>query len=159
MPEISDDDLKFWQELLGLHLFRFNVWHDLKKALPPSLLQVFWHSALVLHRFVYFCCFSCSLRLLVMWHDVHRVCNFMMYTEIHVCQLRRSTINPAAQLNILDFPQRHKQKTTQTSQCHLCENSMNHEAVLCFRRPENSKHPGSLRCFGLQNGAIRDRKC
>jgi hypothetical protein len=25
MPEISDDDLKFWQELLGLHLFSGDV--------------------------------------------------------------------------------------------------------------------------------------
>lgn len=40
----------------------------------------------------------------LMWDDVHRVCNFN--TQIHVRQLRRSTINPAAQLNILDLLQR-----------------------------------------------------
>ena len=105
--------------------------HDFKKALPPSLLQVIWHPALVLpvtsfwtwflYIFVCFCCFSCSLRLFILiycligrhclriyiWVDVGRCASCMQfYTQIHVRQLRRSTINPAAQLNILDLLQR-----------------------------------------------------
>jgi hypothetical protein len=41
------------------------------------------------------------------WVDVGRCASCMQfYTQIHVRQLRRSTINPAAQLNILDLLQR-----------------------------------------------------
>ena len=122
--------------------------HDFKKALPPSLLQVIWHPALVLpvtsfwtrflYIFVCFCCFSCSLRLFILiycligrhclriymsWCGTMCIVYAILYTNscAPIKAVHDQSSRAAEHLGFA--PKRHKQKTTQT-QCHLCEKTV-----------------------------------